>query len=171
MSSKNNPNKKNKQLTRVIATISGVIDVGMQPAFELGNPPVACIALIFTTTDGELMAKKYSRNMHPMSALSQLAQMLGVNLSEGISDHILNRTVALSVVDIETSFPKITEVMRLEEFDDPMPSLGAVTTNFVLDLGDKMRSPEAKSWIMSLPTEVRRLIGSRVVPRIGGDHE
>lgn len=161
-------NAKNKDCERMTATITGIVDVGLQRPFDSTKPNLPTWALVFTTLDGEVLAKKYTKSTHPMSSIMALGQTLDVALEIESVESLLGKQVAIAVENANTGLAKIMEVSRLESFDEPIESTAPERCQFVEDVTERMRQPDAKKWVMSLPAELRRLIGNRVVLRIGG---
>lgn len=154
-----------RDLSRVTATITGVIDAGLQRPFDASKPNQPTWAVLFSTAEGELLARKYNKSSHAMSAMVALGQAAGVDLEFGSPAELLGKAIALSVDVATPKFPKVTEVSRLEEFDEPMSVITLDRCQFVEDVSARLKESDAKAWVMSLPAEARRLIGSRIVLR------
>jgi hypothetical protein len=152
-------------LSRVTATITGVIDAGLQRPFDTFKPNQPTWAVLFTTADGEVLTRKYNKSSHAMCAMVALGQAAGVDLEFGSPAELLGKAVALSVDVTTPKFPKVTEVSRREDFDEPMPEITPDRCQFVEEVSARLKESDAKSWVMSLPAEARRLIGSRIVLR------
>ena len=159
---------KHKDLERTTATITGIIDVGQQRPYDPTKPSQPTWALMFTTLNGEVLAKRYTKSTHSMSNIVALGQAVDVDLELDSVETLMGKQVAITVENSNTSFPKVVEVGRLESFDEPMKTIPAEHCQFVEDAAQRMRESDGKKWVMSLPAEVRRLIGSRVVLRSRG---
>lgn len=160
---------QSKPRERFTATVTGIVDVGHQRPFDSSKPTQPTWAVIFTTSDGDVLARKYAKSQHSMSAIVALGQAVDVDLEHDAIQALLGTQVAIVVESADTAFAKVVETSRLEAFDALMDPIPLERCKCVGDVSVAIAAAGAKAWVMSLPQEVRRLIGSRVVLR-GGDH-
>ena len=154
-----------RDLSRVTATITGVIDAGLQRPFDASKPNQPTWAVLFLTAEGELLVRKYNKSSHAMSAMVALGQNVGVDLEFGSPAKLLGKPVALTIDVTTQKFPKVTEVSRLEDFDEQMVVITPDRCQFVEDISARLKESDAKTWVMALPAEARRLIGGRIINR------
>lgn len=163
---------------RHTAYIAGLIDVGLQAAFDPSRPPVQNVAVVFKLGNGGELVKKFSISFHPMSSLSGLFQSaIGVSPDSAQSWDIfenfwngcqilLGAQVAVELV-LSNGGIKVLQVSPVESFDDVLevPEIGADVV--VSNLDERLVTPDAKQWVMGLNQEVRRFISQRIRPHMG----
>lgn len=163
---------------RHTAYIAGLVDVGLQAAFDSSRPPVQSVAVVFKLGNGVELVKKFSISFHPMSSLSGLFQSaIGVTLDSAQAWDIAENfwkgcpTLLGAQVAVELGLSnggiKLLQVSPVEPFDDVLevPEIGSDVV--VSNLDERLIAPDAKAWVMGLNQEVRRFISLRIRPRMG----
>lgn len=163
---------------RHTAYIAGLVDVGLQAAFDLSRPPVQNVAVVFKLGDGAELVKKFSISFHPMSSLSGLFQSaIGVTPGSAQAWDIAENfwkgcpTLLGAQVAVELGLSnggiKLLQVSPVEPFDDVLevPEIGSDAV--VSNLDERLVATDAKQWVMGLNQEVRRFISLRIRPRMG----
>jgi len=134
-----------------VAVVIQVANIGLQK-FAPDDVPVAKMAVVFETASGEFVTKDMAYSDHPKSHCHALfvAAFPDLDDEECELDELLGKSVLIEVEVKNKKWPKVTEIMRLEEGFDP---IDPKTELLMFDV-EKMDNetylklhPDVRSWI------------------------
>lgn len=160
-------NRSVKESGRYTAVISKIVDVGIQPGYD-SRDPQHCVALVFRLNGGATIVKKVTVSDHPMSTLMEIVRAAGLNQGVQCGDSQISDLIGKAVaveVNVNGVFARVDQVSTLEEFDDQADTLPEAEYQFIDNIESKLIGTEAKAFVMSLHSDVRRLLSSRIRQR------